>query len=331
MVVTEMTTDLKTRCVGRYLIDLPANVVPRGWVRLHGVIVESESKTLRQFQRDMDARGAELRTIESPAGYQYLYEDGNVRGIEHTRYFISLGSRFSSDANRAIEAYKWDRGYQIRASQKATDWTNSKYRDMPIIKNDPNKNDVPQKTRLVFDLIEKLQGRPEDVIPTQPGACFLGGFLPGKALSEKEEIESLFILPDKPDVYFKLHSFANMRPEKTLLQRVNGSAMRDVFKATDGRLIRSGSIDLPEGVKAEEALMAVTTTASLPVQGHLFSLEANYSGGALTPYLLLDMMNGYPNSLAQSDEIEKASLTEGEAIALWDAVSRTLRPRPNAF
>ena len=202
---------------------------------------------------------------------------------------------------------------------------------MPIIKNDPNKNDVPQKTRLVFDLIEKLQGRPEDVIPTQPGACFLGGFLPGKALSENEVIRSSFILPDKPDVSFSLESFTNMKSDDTLLQRVNGSAMRSVFKATDGRLIRSGSIDLSEGLKAEEALMAVTTTANLPVQGHLFSLEANYSGGALTPYLLLDMMNGYPNSLAQSDEIEKASLTEGEAIALWEAVSRTLRPRPNAF
>ncbi|WP_408601260.1 T6SS immunity protein Tli4 family protein [Paraburkholderia heleia] len=29
--------------------------------------------------------------------------------------------------------------------------------------------------------------------------------------------------------------------------------------------------------------------------------------------------------------MKKASLTEGEAVSLWDAVSRTLRPRPNGF
>ena len=35
--------------------------------------------------------------------------------------------------------------------------------------------------------------------------------------------------------------------------------------------------------------------------------------------------------LKGEDPPQKASLTEGEAVALWDAVSRTLRPRPNAF
>jgi hypothetical protein len=42
------------------------------------------------------------------------------------------------------------------------------------------------------------------------------------------------------------------------------------------------------------------------------------------------MDNGTFNSFTVGS-LEKASLTEGEAIALWDIVSRTLRPRPNAF
>ena len=35
--------------------------------------------------------------------------------------------------------------------------------------------------------------------------------------------------------------------------------------------------------------------------------------------------NGYEHALTL------ASLTEGEVVALWDAISRSLRPRPNGF
>ncbi|WP_224788927.1 T6SS immunity protein Tli4 family protein [Pandoraea terrae] len=55
------------------------------------------------------------------------------------------------------------------------------------------------------------------------------------------------------------------------------------------------------------------------------------NSGVGSPYLLLDFRNGYPNYLAESDSIKQASLTEGEAVALWDVISRTLRPRPHGF
>ncbi|WP_321900191.1 T6SS immunity protein Tli4 family protein, partial [Paraburkholderia heleia] len=150
-------------------------------------------------------------------------------------------------------------------------------------------NDVPQKTRLLFDLIEKLQGRPEDVIPTVPGVCFIGGFLPGKAVSVDEEIHTDFVLPDNPDVDFNVETFANLEANDTLPQRMKGEEVREAMKAADGRLIRMGSFDLAGGITADEALVAALTLANPPVPGHQFSLEANYKGGALTPYLLLGM------------------------------------------
>ena len=73
-----------------------------------------------------------------------------------------------------------------------------------------------------------------------------------------------------------------------------------------------------------EALMSGKTPASGSIQGNLLSLEANYAGGQETPYLLLDMMNGYPNELLESYDVKQASLTEGEAIGIWDKVSRSL-------
>ncbi len=77
--------------------------------------------------------------------------------------------------------------------------------------------------------------------------------------------------------------------------------------------------------------MSGRTPATAVIQGNLLSLEANYAGGPTTPYLLLDMMNGYPNELLESYDIKHASLTEGESIGIWDKVSRSLRARPNGF
>ncbi|WP_241484902.1 T6SS immunity protein Tli4 family protein [Caballeronia zhejiangensis] len=330
--VMNTTTDLKPRCVGRYLIDLPGDVRSAGVVKLQGVIVDFSSKTQEQFEHDMEQLEVELKATKSPTGYRYLYEYGKVRNIDHSRYFVSLGSRASpSDAVRFIEAYKWDRGYQIKLNIDAVDFLHSEDRDQPWLNDLPVKNDVPEKSRRVFDLLEKLEGRRDDVIPTQPGACFVGGFLPGKAVSEDEEIQSFFALPDKPDVGFSIETFGNMKPGDTLLRRIKDETVSYALKAAEGRFLRTGSFDTVGGMKAEESLIAALTVDTPPVHGFRFSLETNYASGAASPYLLLDMDVGASNFFTKGEPVTKASLTEGEAIALWDAVSRTLRRRPNAF
>ncbi|MCA7971889.1 hypothetical protein LGM42_18635 [Burkholderia sp. AU39826] len=42
------------------------------------------------------------------------------------------------------------------------------------------------------------------------------------------------------------------------------------------------------------------------------------------------MNTGAPNNVLQ-EKIDKASLTDGESVALWDSVSRSLRPRQDSF
>ena len=75
--------------------------------------------------------------------------------------------------------------------------------------------------------------------------------------------------------------------------------------------------------------MAGITTRGVP--GHHLALEANSRiGSAQTPLVILEMDTGSENRVLR-DPIDKAALTEGEAVAFWDVVSRTLRPRPNGF
>jgi hypothetical protein len=329
--VSEMTTDMKTHCVGRYLIDMPAIASPIGTAKFDGVSVEAKAMTLKDFDHAMQELEAKMKATKSSMGFRFLYDYGDVPNVKRTKYFISLGDYgSSSDSVRIIDAYKWDQGYQVTLKFKAKDYTRSVIRDMPSVKDMPVQNDVPEKTRIVFDLLARIQGRADDAVPTEPGACFFGGFLKGKA-SGTEKIDSAFLIPDKPDVWFNLESYTNLSADDTLLQRVRSSEARELFKATNGRLIRSGTISLEGGLQADEALMSGRTPANDVVQGNLLSLEANYAGGPATPYLLLDMKNGYPSELIESYDIKRASLTEGEAVGIWDMVARSLRARPNAF
>jgi hypothetical protein len=324
-VVNELTEKLEPHCVGRYLIDIPHDVLTFGRVEIQGVSIETTLLTQHEYARAMEAREAALKSTKSVLGYQFLYEHGEGQQ-KGTRYFVHLKSETDpSDASRVIEAYKWDSGYQIKLQIEAVDFTRSKFKDKPSIKQMIIKNDVPEKSHAIFDLLARVRGRPENDIPTEPGVCICGGFLPGNA-GAQENVTMQFVLRDSPDVSFDLQTDSDIQESTTLLER--GSSINEVLKRNDGRTIRKGQVNLT-GMRAEEWLMAGTTTLDIP--GHHLTLEANSKiGSPKTPLVTLDMNTGSLNNV-QREHIDKASLSEGEVVGLWDAVSRTLRPRPNGF
>jgi Tle cognate immunity protein 4 C-terminal domain/Tle cognate immunity protein 4 N-terminal domain len=323
--VSETTANLKTRCVGRYLIELPADAPASGYPKIQGVDFDVKAISQDEYGQEIARREAELKAIKSIDEYPVLYAADEAWG-KGTRYFIHRGTVHDDPGNRIIEAYKWDRGYRIKMQIEGWDYTNPDQTNDPVVKHITVTNSVPEKTRLVFGLLEKVRGRTEDDIPTEPGLCFPGGFLPGKAASN-ELVNEYFALPNKPDVIFQVWSDTGFQGNTSLLQR--GQQALAVITEVGGKVIRKGPVDLP-GMKAEELLIAGPTVVEL--HGHTFSLEVNSTtSGPHTPFLSLDMINGGAKYDENDRKIEKASLTEGEAIALWDAVSRTLRIRPNGL
>ncbi|CAN7726325.1 T6SS immunity protein Tli4 family protein [Caballeronia sp. LjRoot31] len=319
---------LAPRCIGRFVVDVPSEALTFGRAKVEGVLLDSKKMTREDFVRDMQATEAKLSGTKSVFGYKYLYEHG-VGPTADTRYFIHLKTpNESSDSSRTIDAYKWADGYRLKLSITGSDFTESIYRSTPSVMSLDVKNDVPQKSRLVFDLLGRLRGRDDHVIPTEPGVCFLGGFLSGKAQTN-EEVSSQFVVAAATDVSFGVETNSGIRETTTLLQR--GEQIRGMLKNADGgRTIRSGPLSLPE-IQAEEWLMAGLSPIS--VQGTFFMLEANSTtSSAQNPLVGVEMHNGWPAPDGLSKQkLEKASLTENESVALWDAVSRTLRPRPNGF
>jgi hypothetical protein len=323
--VTQLTENLKPHCVGRYLIDLPEDMLASGSATIEGVDVEAEAMPEYEFEHQLEKRAKALHAIKHFEGYRFLYEDGQPDG-KNSRYFISLGDAHElSDSTRVIEAYKWDRGYRITLKIVAHDDTHSIHRNEPLYQQNFT-DDLPAKRQRVLDLLSHIRGRAETDIPKEPGLCFFGGFWVGKATSQ-ENVSTFCYLKEKPDVTFQLDTDSNIRETTTLLDRsVDIHAM---LKADGDKTIRKGPVPLPGLQTTDEWLTAGLTQANIP--GQFMTLEANSKvGSAQTPLLTLTMHNGSP-PLDIDWKSTHASLTENEAVALWDAVSRTLRPRTQGF
>jgi len=323
--MSELTENLKPRCVGRYLIDMPTEVLVSSGAKVLGVAIDSEAMTHDKYLQGIASRQATLRGKNSMDAYPLLYADDAVDG-SNTHYFISRGNLNADPANRVIEAYKWDHGYRYKLEIEGSDFLHPDQTQDSIVKQIAVKNDVPDKTRLVFDLVKRLRWRSDDEIPAEPGLCILGGFLPGKA-GDKEKVLMQFVPVGNRDVSFDFESNSGIRESDTLLQRA-GQINAGLTLLSDRRTIRKGKVKLP-GIDAEEWLIVGKT--DLGVVGSMFTLEGNsMTGGAQTPLIMLDFQTASPNFFMK-ERFTTSSLNKSEAVALWDTVSRTLRPRPNGF
>lgn len=326
--VNALTSNLTTRCVGRYLIDVPAGAIANDTLDVEGVSIEGKAMSLEAHRKAMQARSDEMKATQTWRGYRFLYTDTAIEGIAESRLLVTLGDpRPLTDADRLIEAYRWDNGYQIKMKIEASNAKDSVYfKDKAYVRDDPNMTDVREKSQLVVQLLDRARGRADNEIPNEPGVCFDGGWLIGPSW-KKENASAQFVLAHHDDVSIQMDTDSDIRTADALLER--GGEIQDGLSQANGHTLRKGRVDL-SGLHAEEWLMAGKTL--LDVQGFLLDLEANSKiGSPQTPLISLTMRVGYPNSVLQTDHLNKVSLTEGEAIGLWDAVSRTLRPRPNAF
>ncbi|MCP3713838.1 T6SS immunity protein Tli4 family protein [Paraburkholderia sp. CNPSo 3281] len=327
-IVTELTADMKTRCVGRYLVDMPGDPWEWGRAKIQGVSIEAKAMTEDAWRQEVAQREEALKSTTSRDAYPFLYAAGKARG-DNTYYFVHRGTIYEAPNRRYIEGYKWDRGYRFLLKVKTYDYTRPDRTNDPIVKQFGVKNEVPEKTAVVFSLMDKLRGRAPDEVPTEPGVCFAGGFLRSPAGSN-EDVHAQFGWDNMQDVSFDMSTTPDICDSTTLLQRADGAEMHAELKAADGHLVRKGPVALT-GMRAEEWLAEGRMDGG--GRGNLFSLFVNETtSGPSTPYLSLDLTTGGQIEIqGKLVKLEKRSLTTGEAVALWDAVSRTLRMRPGAL
>jgi hypothetical protein len=335
--MSSISHSMTTRCLGRYLIDLPQDfeLYPPSWhsSTIDGVKLAIEPMEQAAFQKSLQARTAELanakmwRKPHFPMLHQTFSIDGkDGMGMVFDRAESDAGYRLS----RTLELRGWKSGYAIHAAVNATS------HDFPEFSHDQSMKkrleiDVPEKLQQLLSLYRRIHGRADTEVPTKPGLCIPYGFVEGPG-SKGEAIDFGYVMKGTPDVSMNFHQLTNVGSDTTLLERYD---QIDAMLARDsGFTIRKGHVK-GQVPTAQEWLMCYKKPNE--VMRQYFTLEANSKAPSVSmPLIVLDVNTGlrYRTSLNDTSDplpMEKTTFNESQAIALWDAIVATLRPRPGAL
>lgn len=337
--VEALTTNMSTRCVGRYLIDLPDSFVlnSESLTEIEGVKVRVKVLDRNMFNHALEHREAALKRAMQPGrdrNRPHLRKAMRLAGPSVGLIFDRAEGLVNSDrSGRELELMAWRDGYQITALIKATDLT------FPEDANDSIgmqlRTDVDEKLAHLLSVYQRISGRKDTEIPTEQGVCFANGFLKGAATA-KEVLLIQHHLAHAPDVSTVFHSMSDLVQDDSLLER--GDNIEAMLKATGGRTLRKG-VALTQIKDAQEWLMSKKDPDSGLTYQHL-TMEANAkTGSAATPVVVFSLDAGIPipappltsEQAAERTPLAKVSFSEDEAVALWDRISATLRVRPGAF
>jgi hypothetical protein len=352
--VNALTQDMQTHCWGRFLVDLPKGM--QGYTQQvvgysREVVIETQSTPSQEaFKLRMQELEAYYKTKISrdrtvlENGVKVLREKGRSYLFSTSapspdvRLFEILRNEEHGASSKLIEGYKWSNGQTIKMVIEATEASLESAEDAAMtIKL---KWSVPQRIERMTSLLQRARGRADNEIPTEPGFCFSGGFLAGKAFTgdsvrDVEEFNAVFDFKDMPDVQVNFMSNNDISADETLTERPD---LDKLVAQNNGTVLRKGSVKLPGIAQAEEWMLEgdVPQRSGKIILGHYFKLEGNSKMAApQTPFFELEMQNGAATE-SQFDDKGKyitrpASLTQAEVLKLWDAVSKSVRIRPGAL
>lgn len=316
--VQAMTQQMKTVCIGRLLIDVPADarVVYRqasiGGV-MFGAALGSTPETLASSIKEVHQllTGAvnelDMPSFEKQVDVSAIDFKATVMYYNRKKpsNWFENGQRVSSGEQAiTVEAYglKNDVLYHFKAVDTAS----------------------PRYEKNVEGLIGKFESRSEDAIPTQPGFCADRSFVHDPIPADDHEQVTIFVaLKGYPDVAIRLDSAVQDRPVTSLLERdvKNEGRLAHPERTTT---LRKGARSL-NGIEGEEILVRIKEENG--ATGH-FAMWASHNklGDVLAPAITLEIETGR----GKKGERVNASLSAEALMQLWDKVSATLRIRPTA-
>lgn len=332
--IDTISANVITRCVGRYLIDLPESFVlnSESTTEIEGVRVNVKSMAHDLFDRVLATREQALRR-ETIMGEKTPSLLSAVTLPKGNGLVFNRSRTRESPVLRTLELSAWKNGYAI------TMFINT--RDMSFEEPDPTdtrKTDTPEKLAHLLSVYERVSGRKDTEIPSAPGLCIPNGFVAGVS-REGQETDAVYHLASAPDVWFGIGSSDEIKEDETLFQRT--PAVEQAMRDSGSKTLRKGKRTI-HGQVYEEWLIG-NVPASDQVRGTDFMLNGNETrADPEQPFIDLNFNNGrrIPTpelSMEEKDRLglykalPKATLSETEALAIWDKVSATLRPRPGAF
>ncbi|WP_229437231.1 T6SS immunity protein Tli4 family protein [Massilia sp. IC2-278] len=309
----------KTVCFGRFMVDVPASAtVAWGEVAVPlGVNVypngTAEVKTLAQKFIDELMSDKAINQNDVPLLI-------SVHDVDQPEGKIVVG----------YEDFEAINGLKINGYFRLNN-------DGVVIDSRPLR---PRKDQVIADITSiarRLQQRAENEIPAEPGNCIEYAFLPDNpAPGEEPPVELIrigFRLKEFPDTHLSVfvgpsnpHYEESHSLEWRLTQLEKNQKAQDpnnpLIKTKD---LRRGERQIHGWLNGFEALSRTPEQAEIH-SIHDFAMDfRGEPSDPLKPYVEIQMQTGVADNVAGAT---KASLTDEEAIAVWDKITSTIRVRP---
>ncbi|MCC8457054.1 hypothetical protein J8L69_05300 [Photorhabdus aegyptia] len=330
-VTTEMLANMQTRCVGRYLIDIPeafGNVIHDG-IFIGKARIETERLYPPEFEYRIEAREQELKTMQyvEPKDMPFLKKvyrlqnNDNMEGVIFDRNQDTAVPGFA----RVLEAHLYSNGVAFIVTMEFMELSDDKYkedRDFYIRHgfSERQYNELYQTLEKMKRLLSRISGRKDTEIPTVAGTCIPDGFIAGSgSRNEKEEIGFVYRGNNNENFKFSVEIINDLTGGSTLLERV-GEIEKDLH-ANRGGIARKGKREV-NGIHAEE-LLAIGLQPFDNNPRYQFGLFANETAG--------DYKNPYMSIMLRNYQLPPTPYTGDELITFWDTITSTFRKRPGAF
>lgn len=300
------TSQLSTHCVGRFMLDLPADAEYVGGSYEYGFsTVEVQRMSYESYLQELDAFEAKLRGSKHKSNASLLVK--RIASNETSRV-LSFWADYDADVMVKTSGYRWLEGMRYLIQTTA----------------DPDKVEIAATH--VDTLLARLRPRTDEV-PTVPGFCIAHAIITDDGSSNNESLNARFRLKSRPDIVVDIATTRNSgSPPESLLSRKPGvlSAL-GILGATLGGVsnIRDGD-RVVAGMPGQEWLLKAPNDHGH--QAHLFTWEApGLRRDALHPQVRIDLQSA--NNDGGIDP-SPASLTNAQMLDLWEHILPSLRLRP---
>jgi hypothetical protein len=319
--VSQMTEKMKTVCVGRMLIDLPAEAEVElygAWIS--GFDIDAFAETPEAFKERLTAREAEIRATPDRLG-----GNRNMESATDLRTMAGLGGKLFVHGRYVTEGRESDgltvshfryEGVALEAHVHADGISI----DLTAKKYDPER--LEDLSRLVSQFVPN----PANGIPAEPGFCLDRAYIRDPLKAEQgERITMAIKLPSHPDIGLNLDTLAGTKPDPHgLLERDRASRARLPpllsARVTD---LRAAPRTIG-GVTGDELVQRVIENNLAIVYGFHWEVIGT-EDNVFMPDINLMMVTGRGEG-----EPVRSSLSEPAALALWDRIVSTVRVRPAA-
>lgn len=314
--VGQLTEQMKTVCVGRFLIDLPARMdYSYGQVFVDGLWISGQEETRESFDARVLTRQAEIEAERNEVGRKSLekldqYDNhGFVGKIFIFGRTITKGQENGKPVewiNVKLEAY-------VHSNGKSFNFKADSY-----------------NAELVGDLrklIDKLQLVPAKEIPTSAGFCFGPGMFVDPLPAEMTEGVTIFAgFQDHPDLALALTTRAGTKPDKEdrLARDTAFDAEMPLWQKPLMDKLRKGKRSI-NGIEGGEVAERWTELNFVHTFG--FNWEVNGTeDNVYIPFMQLEMSTGHPVNAGARPVT--SFLGEDALLQLWDKISSSIRIRP---